>query len=100
MSKLYFLNYGYNPNTAATNRALAYLRGFSELGVKADAVFFLTDNQKRRITDFLPNINIEYYWDKWYYINNKYLKHICYFLFSISFYASSFVEKEGGSCFC
>ncbi|WP_303012958.1 glycosyltransferase family 4 protein [uncultured Bacteroides sp.] len=86
MSRLYFLNYGYNPNTAATNRALAYLRGFSELGVKADAVFFLTDNQKRRITDSLPNINIEYYWDKWYYIDNKYLKHICYFLFSISFF--------------
>ncbi|WP_455970855.1 glycosyltransferase family 4 protein [Bacteroides congonensis] len=86
MSKLYFLNYGYNPNTAATNRALAYLRGFSEWGVETNVVFFLTDNQKKRIETSLPNIHIEYYWDKWYYVNNKYLKHICYILFLISFF--------------
>ena len=30
----YFLNYAYNPNTAATNRALAYLKGLSELGIQ------------------------------------------------------------------
>ena len=86
MSKLYFLNYGYNPNTAATNRALAYLKGLSELGVETNVIFFLTDNQKKRIVTSLPNVDIEYYWDKWYYINNKYLKHICYILFLISFF--------------
>lgn len=86
MAKFYFLNYAYNPDTAATNRTLAYLKGISEIGVKTDAIFFLTDKRKSKISRTFPNITIEYYWDKWYYINNKYLKHIFYIIFLLSFY--------------
>lgn len=85
MSNFYFLNYAYNPNTAATNRSLAYLKGLSELGIATNVVFFLTDKRRSKIDYNLPNINIEYYWDKWYYINNKYIKHICYILFIFTF---------------
>lgn len=85
MSRFYFLNYSYSPNTASTNRALAYLKGLSELGVCTNAVFFLTDKRRSKIEYDIPGINITYCWDKWYYINNKYLKHICYVVFVLSF---------------
>lgn len=85
MENFYFLNYSYNPNTAATNRMLAYMKGLSELGVQTNVLFFLTDKRKSKIESNLSNINVEYYWDKWYYINNKYLKHLCYVLFVLSF---------------
>jgi glycosyltransferase involved in cell wall biosynthesis len=85
MGNFYFLNYSYNPNTAATNRMLAYMKGLSELGISTNVLFFLTDKSKSKIENKLPNINVEYYWDKWYYINNKYLKHLCYTLFVWSF---------------
>lgn len=81
----YFLNYSYNPNTAATNRMLAYIKGLSELEVQTNVLFFLTDKRKSKIENKPPHINIEYYWEKWYYINNKYLKHLCYALFVLSF---------------
>lgn len=81
----YFLNYAYNPNTAATNRALAYLKGMSELGIRTNVEFFLTDSSKSKISQDYPNINIHYYWDKWYYVNNKYIKHLCYAFFVLSF---------------
>lgn len=74
----YFLNYAYNPNTAATNRALAYLKGLSELGIQTRVEFFLTDSSKSKISQDYPNLDIHYRWDKWYYINHKYLKHIFY----------------------
>ena len=86
MSNFYFLNYSYNPNTAATNRMLAYLKGLSELGVSTKVMFFLTDKKKGKIKNILPNISIEYCWDKWYYVNNKYIKHLCYALFVLSFF--------------
>lgn len=85
MSHFYFLNYAYNPNTAASNRTLAYLKGLSELNMATNVVFFLTDKRKSKIKYDYPNIKIEYYWDKWYYINNKYIKHLCYLVFIISF---------------
>lgn len=81
----YFLNYAYNPNTAATNRTLAYIKGLSELGIRARVEFFLTDISKSKIKQVYPNIDINYRWDKWYYVNNKYLKHIFYLLSVISF---------------
>lgn len=86
MANFYFLNYSYNPNTAATNRMLAYLKGLSELGVSTNVLFFLTDKRKSKIENNLPYINVEYCWDKWYYVNNKYLKHLCYAFFVLSFF--------------
>lgn len=92
----YFLNYGYNPNTAATNRALAYIKGLSELSINTTVLFFLTDRQKSEILQSFPHITIEYYWKKWFYINNKYFKHICYILFLISFF---FRVKKGDTLY-
>ena len=54
----YFLNYAYNPNTAATNRALAYLKGLSELGIQTRVEFFLTDSSKSKISQDYPNLDI------------------------------------------
>lgn len=81
----YLLNYAYNPNTAATNRTLAYIKGLSELGIQTKVEFFITDSSKSRIEQFYPNITINYRWDKWFYINNKYVKQIFY-LFSVIFF--------------
>ena len=96
MSNFYFLNYSYNPNTAATNRMLAYIKGLSELGVSTNVLFFLTDKRKSKIENELPNINVEYYWEKWYYANNKFFKHLCYVLFVLSFF---FKVKAGDTVY-
>ena len=81
----YFLNYAYNPNTAAANRTLAYLKGLSELGIKTRVEFFLTNISKSKISQNYPNIDINYRWDKWYYINHRFAKHIYYVFSVISF---------------
>ena len=86
MPNFYFLNYSYNPNTAATNRMLAYMKGLSELGISTNVLFFLTDKRKSKMANKLPHITVEYCWDKWYYVNNKYLKHLCYAFFVLSFF--------------
>lgn len=85
MSKFYFLNYSYNPNTAATNRMLAYIKGLSELGIHTTVIFFLTDSRRSTIGRKYDNISIEYYWDKKFYVNHRILKHLFYLFYIVCF---------------
>lgn len=85
MPKFYFLNYAYNPNTASTNRMLAYIKGLSELGIHTTVIFFLTDSHSCTIGRKYDNISIEYYWDKKFYTNHRILKHLFYIFFLIGF---------------
>lgn len=56
----------YIPNSAATNRLLAYLKVFSEEGIKARVYFFLRENGANRVKEQLPGIEFIYMWDRWY----------------------------------
>ncbi len=85
MSKFYFLNFTYRANTAASNRAVSYLRGLSELGIKTHAIFFLTDNNRHKINLRLSNVHIEYCWDNPFYINVKGIRFIFYFFYVLRF---------------
>ena len=82
MPKFYYLYNGYTPNTAPTNRMLAYIKGLSELKVETNLIFFFADKKKSKISNYFSNITIEYYWDKWFYIDNKYIKYV-YYVFSV-----------------
>ena len=61
---LYILNGSYSPNTAVTNRTLAYLRGLSELGVQTKVCFFFPDEKRSKIVETYPNISVVYFWDR------------------------------------
>lgn len=85
MAKFYFLNVSFLANTAASNRALAYLRGLSEQGINTHVIFFLTDKNRHRIEQKLDNIQIEYCWDSPFYINVKGIKLLFYIFYVIRF---------------
>ncbi|OFY38934.1 MAG: hypothetical protein A2X18_05460 [Bacteroidetes bacterium GWF2_40_14] len=52
MNKLYVIKDDYSPNSAATNRLLAFVKGFEELGVKTRVVFIRSDNSTKLPIDF------------------------------------------------
>lgn len=52
----------YKPNTALTNRVLAILKGFDELGVEIEIYFFCPDEHKSKINESFRNIKITYLW--------------------------------------
>ncbi len=78
----YILYRRYIPNTAKGNRFLAFLKGFSELGVQAEVVFFSPNENYDRVTSVFPNIHYNYYWEKRYLKKGgfKYLSILWYFL--------------------
>lgn len=75
MGKFYILSQSFVPNSAITNHVLAYIRGFSDLGVQAEWVFLLPDNHCSEVQEDLPNIDVKYLWKR-RFANNKYLKHL------------------------
>lgn len=80
---MFFILYRrYIPNTAKGNRLQAFLKGFSELGIQAEVVFFSPNESFDKINTDYPNIRFKYYWDHGYLNQNglKYLSIICYFL--------------------
>ena len=60
---LYILNFQYSPNTAATNRLLAYYRAFDQMGVKAHVIYVHPDRQYSRIDEKFSNIQLTYLWN-------------------------------------
>lgn len=64
MNKIYVVCNSYNPNTAATNRVLGFLRGFSELGIEIEVVYLVPDSRKNKVQDSYPHITFRYMWDK------------------------------------
>lgn len=71
----------YEPNTAATNRFLALLKGLSaklDAEKSCEVEFFLPNNRRDKIVISYPNINIKYWWDSPWFFRNKYFKYISF----------------------
>ena len=66
----------YAPNTAVTNRALAFIQGFSELGVSAEWVFLSPDSRCSKVQEELSNIKVTYLWEN-HHTGNKIINHLC-----------------------
>lgn len=62
----YFVKFSYVPNTAPTNRAIAIIRGLSELGIPTQVVFFAPDRIHSKVKESFPLIDFQYLWDKGY----------------------------------
>lgn len=71
----YILSESYVPNTAVTNHALSFVRGFSDLGIKAKWVFLMNGGKNQRVDMDLPGIEVQYLWTP-FWSKNKYLKHL------------------------
>ena len=76
---IYFLYNSYEPDTALTNRALSYFRSIEAMKVGITVVFFMPDKNKSQLTDDFQYINVKYYWSR-YFVNNRYIKNLCYYL--------------------
>ena len=74
---IYLLYREYNPESAASIRALAYFRGMSELGVRATVVYFFPDDRRSKVQTQFEGISIRYYWDK-HFLNAGPLKYLSY----------------------
>lgn len=82
----YFIPTTYQPNTAATNRAISYIKGFSELGIETTVVYFRPDEHLDRFEQKLPHIAYKCYWDKFWFSSMPlmYLSVLCYYIHFIS----------------
>ena len=83
----YLVSDSYAPNSAPSNRIMAYAKALSELNIKTKVVFFFPDKAFSKVDGSLKNIDFEYYWDK-YYINIPKLK-----LLSIRLYMRQFANR-------
>lgn len=62
----YIVLASYAPNSAPSNRIMAYAKALSELNIKTTIVFFFPDKAFSRFKGSFKNIDFEYYWDKHY----------------------------------
>lgn len=62
----YLAIYQYAPNTASTNRVMAYIKALSELGVQTCVVFFMPNKAHEKMAEKYPNTEVKYLWDSWY----------------------------------
>lgn len=84
---LYIVTESYVPNTASTNRILAYIRAFAELCVAARVIFFQPDSRGSKCNIDFHNIEFFYMWDH-HYINIPILKKLSY-----RYYITKFVRS-------
>lgn len=85
MSKVYFVYSTYSPNNASNNRALAYLKALSSLQYEVTVIFVMPDDIFSRMTEQLPNIHVEYCWDR-HYINKRFFKNFSYLKYLYDIY--------------
>lgn len=67
---LYFIFQYYEPGTAVTNRALAYAKGVSELGVDSTFLFIHPDKCASKVDSVIPHVKFAYLWNKFSICNN------------------------------
>ena len=84
MAKIYILYRRYIPNTAISNRLLAFARGFSELGINTEVVMFSPNENYDRIELSLPNVCFNHYWEH-HYLKYGILKYISIFSYMMEF---------------
>lgn len=75
MSTFYIVSKSYDPSSASTNHALAFIRGFDAMGIKAKWVFIFPNEKCSKVDIPLKNITIEYLWSE-KCCHNKYLRQI------------------------
>lgn len=85
MPKLYILYRRYIPNTAISNRLLAFVRGFSELGIETEVVMFSPSERFDKIEFTLPNVRFNHCWER-HYMKHDFLKYISIFSYMIAFF--------------
>ena len=81
---IYFLYRSFVPNTAISNRLIAYLRNVERLKIHITVVFFLPDERKSRIEDNFQHVEFKYYWER-FYINQPSLKYISFLWYLFKF---------------
>ena len=96
MANFYFIPTIYQPNTAATNRAISFIKGFSELGVKTQVVYFEPNEGKDTFLAPLENIEFIYYWKSFYW-DNKIAKYIILLFYYFHFLIKL---KKGDTVLC
>lgn len=81
---IFFIYSSFTPNSASNNRALAYLKAMSGLHFSVNVFFIMPDAQYSRVSEPLPEIQINYCWDK-HYNKGRYIKYLSYirYLFNI-----------------
>lgn len=57
----YYIPGTYLPNTAATNRCISFIKGFSELGIKTTVVYFRANESFDLFNTQMPNICYKHY---------------------------------------
>lgn len=72
---IYILSNYYEKNSAPTNHALSFIKGFSELGVKAEWVFLLPFRDFEHCYEQFEGIKIRHLW-KERIARNRYLRHL------------------------
>lgn len=60
----YILSKYYDPNTATTNHALSFMKGFSEMGVQAEWVFIIPNARQALWEKPYRGISVRYLWNK------------------------------------
>lgn len=82
MSNIYFIYSSFSPNSASTNRALAYLKALSKLGYKVSVIYLMPDAKKSRMSEEYPGIDVTYCWDQGYLKGriSKYFSYVHYLL--------------------
>ena len=83
----YLVLASYAPNTAPSNRIMAYAKALSELNVKTRVVLFFPDKNLSKHKDHYENIDFSYLWEK-LYINIPFIK-----LLSIRRYLKLFAKE-------
>ncbi len=76
MGKFYIIRDCYFPNTAPTNRMMGFIKGFSELGIKTDVVFFMPDFSLSKAPQ-IDGVTYHYYW-KYLPTKNRILRFFYY----------------------
>ena len=82
MSTVYFIYSSFSPNSASTNRALAYMKALSLLEYKVSVFYLMPDANMSRLSEELPGISVSYCWEKGYRKGriSKYFSYLHYLL--------------------
>lgn len=83
----YLVSCLYSPNSAQTNRIMAYVKVLSELGYDTEVVFFFPEKGHPKVCERYPHISFNYMWDKCF-INFPKLR-----IFFIRYHISRFIRQ-------
>lgn len=72
---IYLVADSYEPNSAFTNRFLAFARGYGELGIYVNVVFPFPGRKFNKVDILLENVRFIYLWDK-LKTDNKYIRFV------------------------